>query len=155
MDTTKKNLRYAESAQMRSAKLPETVLRDIGSNSSEKENFPILPVLPGRGECMAYAGFGAMYVSIATSPIWWGNDAQIVFGAILAGTAACYGILRGIVQYRWARHCRRCRERDKEENIPVRFKPEYVSADRVRGKRLGYITPEMICAAARRTGGKW
>lgn len=152
MDTTKKNLRYADSARMRSARLPETVLRDTGR--IEKENFPILPVLPGRGECMAYAGFGAMYVTIATSPIWWGSDGHIVFGAVLAGTVVCYGILRGIVHYRWARHCRRCREQNEDENMPVRFKPEYVSADRVRGKRLGYITPEMICAAARKTGGK-
>ena len=153
MTKQKKNLRYAESARTRSAKLPENVLRDTGSSSSEKENFPYLPEMPSRIECLSAAGFGAVGTAIMTAPLWWNYDGLPVIGAVLAGTAVCYGILRGIVHIRWERHCRRCRELEREDMDPVYVKLDYVSRERVRGKRLGYVSPEMICEAARRLVG--
>lgn len=154
MTKPKKNLRYAESARTRSAKLPENVLRDTGSSSSEREDFPYLPELPNRIDCLSASVFGTLYVLLATAPLWWKYEEFPLMGAMLAGTAVCYGILRGIVQIRWERHCRRCREMERDDMEPVRVKLDYVNRERVRGKRLGYVTPEMICEAARRLEGR-
>lgn len=155
MTKPNKNLRYAESARTRSAKLPENVLRDTGSSSSEREDFPYLPELPSRIDCLGASVFGTLYVLLATAPLWWKYEEFPLMGAMLAGTAVCYGILRGIVHIRWERHCRRCREMERDDMEPVRVKLAYVNRERVRGKRLGYVTPEMICEAARRLEGRW
>ena len=154
MTKPKKNLRYAESARMRSAKRPGNVSRDTGSSLYEKEDFPYLPDLPSRIECLSAAGFGSVYVLLATAPLWWKYEEFPLLGALLAGTAVCYGILRGIVHIRWARHCRRCREMERDDMEPVYVKLDYVNRERVRGKRLGYVTPEMICESARRLEGR-
>ena len=153
MTKPKKNLRYAESAGRRTARDPRNASRDTGSSLYEKENFPYLPEMPSRIECLSAAGFGAVGTAIMTAPLWWNYDGLPVIGAVLAGTAVCYGILRGIVHIRWARHCRRCRELERDDMEPVYVKLDYVSRERVRGKRLGYVSPEMICEAARRLEG--
>lgn len=154
MTKLKRNLRYAESATIRNAERPGNALRDTGNDLSERDDFPVLPVLPGRIECLGYAGFGAVYASLATAPLWWDYDGLAIFGAILTGTVLCYAVLRGIVHIRWRNHCRKCRKLERADLEPVCVKLDYVNRDRVRGKRLGYVTPEMICEAARRLEGR-
>lgn len=154
MTKPKKNLRYAESAGRRTAGDPRNASRDTGSSLYEKENFPYLPEMPSRIDCLGASVFGTLYVLMATAPLWWKYEEFPLMGAMLAGTAVCYGILRGIVHIRWERHCRRCREMERDDMEPVRVKLAYVNRERVRGKRLGYVTPEMICEAARRLEGR-
>ena len=154
MTKPKKNLRYAESAGRRTAGDPANVLNDTVSSSSEREDFPYLPELPSRIDCLGASVFGTLYVLMATAPLWWKYEEFPLLGAMLSGTAVCYGILRGIVHIRWERHCRRCREMERDDMEPVRVKLAYVNRERVRGKRLGYVTPEMICEAARRLEGR-
>ena len=152
----KKNLRYANSAGKRTAKDRRNVLRDTANNSSEREDFPYLPELPGRAECALAAGFGAFWCGIATSPLWWGCEDFPIAAAVLGGAVLCYGILRATVYIRWEKHCRDCREyensekRASAEKAPVPVWLRSVECRRKPDTFGGYIPREVICTAAHR-----
>lgn len=92
-------------------------------SSRYEDDIPYLAELPGRGECLMYAGSGALYVMIATGPIWWNYGDGVVLGAVGIGTVLAYAAMRAAVQIRWHLHCKACNPKQAAEKrgaAPVR-----------------------------------
>lgn len=111
-------------------------------SSRYEDDIPYLAELPGRGECLMYAGGGALYVMIATAPIWWNYDGLAVLGATALGTVLAYAAMRAAVQIRWHLHCKACKPKkaaEKRSAAPVRE----VHGSR-RAQTVQYVPNEVI-----------
>ena len=135
-------------AHERNAMERQNALRSADGNCRRRENsrydedIPFLASLPGRGECLAAAGFGAMWVTIALAPIWWNYDGAAVLGAMAVGTVLAYAAMRAAVQIKWHLHCRACRPKKAAKKCgaaPVRE----VCGSR-RPHAVQYVTNEVL-----------
>lgn len=138
-----KTLKSAGAVPGRSAAERKHALRSGGGNY----RYRIHPPVPGiaeltPGETAAVSGWAVVVGMIVTAPAWW----EYAGADVLAAGAAAFGVLC-IGMRTLPRVIRKIRRRGKTGLT-------FVVRRRDEGRRLGYISSDAICAAARYARGE-